>query len=398
MFKKFLALIIALILSTGVFMAVYAVPAISEPTQWLEGSGYWDLQLPEGWDEQDEKIILVYCHGIVDPVPYAQVSLPNDELAGIPVSSFVLSQGWAYASTSYEDNGMIAATAVENVKVLVEHIKTYLPQKGRALPDYWIIAGPSEGGLVTVLSLERHPELFDGGIAVCGPIGSFYQQLQYNGDFHVLFNYFFGDQGIGDPLNGVSEEAMYGWSQYPYSLQYSIGAALAAQPSKAAELIKTSKATIDISDPAAAGRSLMELLRFNVMFTNDINQLLDGVIFYNKYRFYYGSSNDFLLNRRIQRIASSDYFKARRNLDRLLETTGNINDPLVTIHTTGDHIVPAWHQTLYRAKVWSKGKALYYTGIPVAEYGHCTISAEDLQKAISIVMFKIKAIELLSGY
>lgn len=368
---------------------------LSEPGEWLADCGYWDLQLPEGWEYLSEKVLFVYCHGIVDPEPYAPVTLPSDNLAGSPVSEIILRQGWAYAATSYTQNGMIAHIGAQNVKKLVEHLKVWLADKGLPFPDYWFVAGPSEGGLVTVLSLERYPELFDGGIAVCGPIGSMYEQLQYNGDFHVLFNYFFPQLKFGNPV-GVGSVAMSSWVSG--LLQAQVATALQAYPGKAAELLKTTKATIDTSDPLVAGTSLMELLRFNVMFTSQINQLLKGCAFNNKYKIYTGSSNDYILNRKVERISTSDYRTARDNLRKLLETTGNINDPLITVHTTGDHIVPAWHQSLYRAKVWSKGKALYYTGIPVLNYGHCTISETDLQNALTLLFLKVKAREYLANF
>lgn len=370
-------------------------PLPPQPGEYLSGCGWWDLQLPDNWNSLSQKVILVYCHGMVNPVPYSPVELPDDEVNGKPVSQIILEQGWAYAATSYSDNGLIAATAVENVKVLVEYIKnSYLPSKGLSSPDLWLIAGPSEGGLVTVLSLERHPELFDGGVSICGPIGNFYNQTQYNGDFNVLFNYFFPGW-IGNPQTGMSDPVMASWNSPASPLRISIIAELQSNPSRAVQLIRTSKATIDTSDPLIAGQALLELLDYNIMLTNNVTALLHGVVFNNKYRLYTGSSNDFMLNKNVQRILTPDYNVAKNNL-QLLETTGNIQDPLITLHTTGDHIVPAWHQTLYRAKVWAKGKALYYTGIPVVNYGHCTISESDLQNAIVLLMLKIKLRSALS--
>ena len=53
------------------------------------------------------------------------------------------------------------------------------------------VAGVSEGGLVATLLAERSPELFSSALAACGPIGSFRQQINYLGDFRVLFDYYF---------------------------------------------------------------------------------------------------------------------------------------------------------------------------------------------------------------
>ncbi|MEZ5286912.1 MAG: hypothetical protein R2712_19320 [Vicinamibacterales bacterium] len=53
------------------------------------------------------------------------------------------------------------------------------------------VAGVSEGGLVATLLAERAPETFSSAMAACGPIGNFRLQINYLGDFRVLFDYFF---------------------------------------------------------------------------------------------------------------------------------------------------------------------------------------------------------------
>ena len=54
----------------------------------------------------------------------------------------------------------------------------------------YFVTGASEGGAIAALSLENDPT-YSGGVAVCGPIGSFQKQLNYIGDVRVLFDYFF---------------------------------------------------------------------------------------------------------------------------------------------------------------------------------------------------------------
>ena len=49
----------------------------------------------------------------------------------------------------------------------------------------------SVGGLITALSVEQHPDIYDGGLAMCGPYGDFQGQVNHFGDFRVVFDYFF---------------------------------------------------------------------------------------------------------------------------------------------------------------------------------------------------------------
>lgn len=78
-------------------------------------------------------------------------------------------------------------------------IRLCIPRRGElveafrkeATPDHTYLFGVSEGGLVTTLSIERYPHLYSGGLSMCGPIGSFREQLNCFGDVRVLVDHFF---------------------------------------------------------------------------------------------------------------------------------------------------------------------------------------------------------------
>ena len=54
---------------------------------------------------------------------------------------------------------------------------------------------------MTTLAIEQRPDLFAGGLATCGPIGDFQKQIDYFGDFRVLYDYFFPDILPGNATN-----------------------------------------------------------------------------------------------------------------------------------------------------------------------------------------------------
>lgn len=356
--------------------------------------GEWLIALPPTWNNLETRYIIFYAHGMVDPVPYEPVKLPADSINDKPIEDIVTDMDMGYATTSYRDNGIIVLEAVEDIKNLVDEVNYFFQNEHPEYypPDIYFLGGPSEGGLVTVKTIEKYQHLFDGAISICGPIGSFYDQLQYNGDFHVLFNYFFGsvlkDLGIslGNPKDGVDPLVMQAWKSG--DLQNIIANILMSNPNKVKQLIKCANLTVDISDPLAVGTAILELLRFNIMLTNDVKQKMNGVPYNNKYKWYMGSDNDWLLNRSVQRILDSSYNRARKIVNQY-ETSGNIAIPLVTIHTTGDHITPFWHNPKYRFKILLKGNSLLHTGIPVLNYGHCTIEESHVMAAIAIIITKI---------
>ncbi len=350
------------------------------------------------WNSLDEKVLIVYAHGMVNPG--GDPEIPNDFIGDYTIEQFVTGNGYAYATTSYRENGLVVLDAIEDIKNLKDTIDKYFVSNDLDLPDYVLIGGVSEGGLIESLSIEAYPDLFNGAISICGPIGNFYKQLLYNGNFHVLFNYFFADKlpdyDFGDP-EGVGDEIREKWeddtyNEYGYNaIQQEIVNMLMQEENytKALELIACANVTADISDPKAVAGAIIDLLRFNIMLTNNVNDKLDGIVFNNRFKWYTGSSNDFLLNRTVQRIQGDISASDLKELG--YETTGNISIPVVTMQTL-DHVCPVFHNPLYRLKVMLQGNSLLYNGFTVNNYGHVTIDETHITAALAIVLTKCRAI------
>lgn len=79
------------------------------------------------------------------------------------------------------------------------------------------------------------------------------------------------------------------------------------------------------------------------------------------------------------------------------QTTGRLTSPLVTLHTTGDPVVPYWHETLYRMKVWGTGSAVRYSGIPILRYGHCNFKAAKVLTGFALMALKATGQELINA-
>ncbi len=54
--------------------------------------------------------------------------------------------------------------------------------------------------MIAALLVERHPDVFTGGIAACGYHGNFRAHLNYLHDVRLLFDYFFPGILPGDPV------------------------------------------------------------------------------------------------------------------------------------------------------------------------------------------------------
>ena len=366
--------------------------------------GLWQISLPESWNYTEQmgmpRIMVFYAHGMVDPYPYEEIQILDNIIGGEPVRDIITGMGMGYTTTSYRDNGLVVLDAIQDMQQLTIVVKKFFLDHPEYLPpDLLILGGPTEGGLVTVKTLEKYPQLFDGGISICGPIGSFYDQLQYNGDFHVLFNYFFKPElehlkvamgiDLGSP-EGVPESTMHAWKKG--NLKDIIIGLLATELTsgnifnRVFQLLKVLGATetVDMTNPEAIITAVIQLLRYNIMLTNDVNERMKGVPYTNVGKVYKGSSDDDALNEGVQRILDHPYQQKKAFINKY-ETSGRITVPLAIIHTI-DHVTPFWHQDGYASKIQSNDLLCQ---IDVDTYGHCTIGVIDIKNAFACLSEKM---------
>jgi hypothetical protein len=116
-----------------------------------------------GWNGD----VVVYAHGytpVTEPLDFHNL-LPD----GTYLPDIVLGQGYAFATTSYRQNGLAILEGSDDIRELV----ALFPQVTGQTATHTYLTGASEGGLITTLLIEQSPTLFSAGLATCGPIGSF---------------------------------------------------------------------------------------------------------------------------------------------------------------------------------------------------------------------------------
>lgn len=138
--------------------------------------------------------------------------------------------------------------------------------------------------------MEQRPDVFAGGLALCGPLGSFQRQINYLGDFRVVFDRFFkgvlpGTAIDPDPDGVVS----FHWDSYADAIE----AALRSRPGRAAQLLRVMRVPHDPDDVDTIVEVVVDNLWYNVFGAPDAQGKLGGQPFDNTHRFYTGSSNDF---------------------------------------------------------------------------------------------------------
>ena len=222
--------------------------------------------------------------------------------------------------------------------------------------------------------------MFDGGLAACGPIGDFRQQVNYDGDFRVVFDYFFPGVLPPSPLDVPQDVMDHFFDTYVPAIE----AAIQNDPDGTRQLLKVAHAPTDPMDPSTVEETITDLSWYVVFATNDATRKLGGQPYGNRLRYYTGSDNDPLLNMKIER-ATPD-LGALATIQRNYQTSGRLTSPLVTLHTTGDPIIPYWHEAIYTFKTLLNGSFARRVNVPVVRYGHCNFKASDALVAFAILL------------
>jgi pimeloyl-ACP methyl ester carboxylesterase len=326
-----------------------------------------------GWNGD----LIVFAHGYVGfnkPLDFYHLTF-----GGVYVPDLVQSVGFAFATTSYRQNGLAVVEGADDIRALVRAF----PSAAQRTPLHTYLVGFSEGGLVTTLLIEQSPEMFSGGLAGCGPIGDFRQHVKYLGDFRVLFDVFFPRLLPPSPVS-IPAQVIADWDSVYVPR---ITSAMSANPGAASQLIRPARAAIDPASPGPTTlATTLRVLWYNVFGTNDATAKLGGGPYDNRQRFYFGSRDDLLLNLVAQRFGASPTAVARM---APYQTSGRLTRPLVTLHTTQDELVPFWHELLYDAKVRAAGRGGQLVSLPVFRYGHCNFTINELLAAFGLLVAQV---------
>ena len=332
--------------------------------------------------------LVIWAHGYVDATN--PVAIPEDQLClggTFCIPTIVNSLGFGFATTSYRMNGLVT-TGVEDVSELID---LFTAQVGPPRRVY--LVGASEGGLVTALSVEQRPDLFDGGLAACGPIGDFHRQVQYYGDFRVLFDYFFpGLMPWG--TGAIPDEVIADWDNL---WENTVKPAVfdPANQSALLQLLQAAKAPFVASAPETIEKTVHVGVWYNVFASNDIVAKLGGQPFDNIGRVYMGSSDNAALNAQVRRVAADP--SALAAIDAQFQTTGELTNTLVRLHTTMDQQVAYMQERLYMMKLRAAGTKSLSPLIPSLRYGHCQFKPWEALLSFAIMVNMVEEQPLLGA-
>src|SRR5262245_25748665 len=335
-------------------------------------------------------ILVVWAHGFQHAG--TPVQIPEDQLCanGFCLPDLVNSLGFAFATNSYSKTGL---AILQGQADTVDLVNIFSTKKGKPQKVYLI--GASEGGLITALNVEQRPDVFNAGVAACGPIGDFPFQINYFGDARATFEYFFPGVIPGNPFHPDPSlisiwNDFYEHSVRPYLFN-------PANRHRLDQWVTVARLPFDANNYlTTVEQSVSDVLHYAVVDLLEGATTLGGFPFDNRSRWYSGSDNDLLLNILVPRVSADP--AAITEMTSHYNTTGILTRPLISLHTLRDQQVPYFHETIYNVKTFFSGSLLTrHLELPIDRYGHCIFTQDEALISFAIMLMYDGLLDSVSG-
>jgi pimeloyl-ACP methyl ester carboxylesterase len=309
------------------------------------------IDVPDNWNHG----LVMYCHGY-NPEPGAFKEKPLDST----LDGF-LKAGYAVAQSGYSTGGW----AVEQAVVDTEVLRQYFAEKyGKPAETY--VSGHSMGGLLTVLMIEKYPDTYDAGLALCGALVAGPALMQRAFDHRVVFDYYFpGMLPAPDKIPPSYEMSD--------KLIKKVLQALNAKPAAAAAL----RGYSDVhSNPELASGIV-----FGTYVLKDIEQRSGGNPFDNRNTIYTHLPASDKVNDHIARYEAEP--GALTYLQQFYTPTGHLTRPLLAIHTSYDPLVSPSIPSDYFLLAREAGAGQFFVQQYVKHDGHCNIKPAEVERGFT---------------
>ncbi len=323
-----------------------AAPAATEIGE-INGAAF-RIDTPENWNGS----LVMYCHGYnAQPVKYKE-GPPN------ALAKTFLDRGFAVAQSGYASGGWAVAEAITDT----ESLRRYFVTKYGQPKETWV-AGHSMGGLITVALMEKYPTIYRGGLPLCGVLDGAYRFFQSVFASAVLFDHYFPNQ-----LPNLVEGKPSGEGRERVK---AIVQALEAEPAKAEVLRRR--------DGFKSNEHLATAMYGAAGAFAELRSRAGGNPFSNAGLVYTGTLDDNAVNAAIRRHEAKP--EAAAYVRAHYAPTGQIERPMLAVHTTYDPTVPPAVANGYLATAAEAGNAGLFAQHFVRRDGHCQISAAETAAA-----------------
>ncbi|BDP40869.1 alpha/beta hydrolase [Deinococcus aetherius] len=351
----------------------------------IQGPAEYMIEVPDNWNGT----LVMYTHGYRGMGQELTVDPPS-------IRAYLLSQGYAWAASSYSANYYDVQAGVEDTNALALAFGSLTGGKYKT-PSKYLIMGFSMGGHVAGAAVEketlataRNKVNYAAALPMCGVMDEEYE-FQWLGDYTLV----------------AAQLAGFGPRTFPQNDYQTL------LPDIKAALFDNTSGTL-WQENAVQGAKLREISRnltggerpvFNLGFrvgslqtavfgTGGSNGTVNGILNKNLYGnegvTYRWTTGDLTpaeaaFNASILRVkADPGANPARANgLRWLPRVNGEFSVPVLTLHTLGDFYVPFAHQQKYRRAAQANGNDDRLVQRAIRAAGHCEFTGPELVEAFN---------------
>jgi pimeloyl-ACP methyl ester carboxylesterase len=363
------------------------------------------IRVPSKWSGT----LLLYSHGYVVP----GFSNPAVDVGDPITGAYLLENGYALGGSSYASTGWAVQQALpDQIKVL----DTFKKLVGT--PSRTIAWGHSLGGIVTAGLVQRYSDRFDAALPMCGvvagSVGTWNQALDSAFAFDVLLGSGSGLKvvNIADPVKNIDvAEGILNKAQKNARgrARIALSAALADTPGWFDPLSPEPSPTNYVAQQANQYLWLSEIdFPFAFDFRAELEKRAGGNGSWNNgvdYEKQLGKSVDYAevqalyqkaglnLHDDIQKLNDAARIRAKASALSYLEHNiifdGQIDIPVLTLHTKGDGLVVVEDESAYEDVVDEEHNGQFLSELFVHRAGHCEFTPAETVVAFEALVRRL---------
>jgi pimeloyl-ACP methyl ester carboxylesterase len=385
-------LLLAMLL-TGLAAVASGQTGVTNYTGTLPDGATYLIEVPSNWNGT----LFLFSHGYVVPGS----DNPAQDVSDPVMRLFLLSSGFALAGSSYANTGYAVEEALGDQIAVVDIFKSTVGAAKRTIA--W---GRSMGGMITAGLIQRYPDRFDAAMPMCGVVsggvGAWNAMLDSEFAFKNLLDADSGLQlvNISDPWGnlGLAEQALAAAQATPQGrARLALAAALYDIPGWFTPL-SPQPAPTDYATQEASQFLWAQYVDFPFFFAlrAEMEARAGGNPSWNTHVNYRRQLERSADAREVRTLYEQAGLDLNADLNLLNESIridadpwataylmqniiydGEIHLPVLTLHTTGDGLVPIENESAYSQIVREEGNGEFLRRASVARAGHCAFTPAE---------------------
>lgn len=353
------------------------------------GANYRIVVPDAGWNGT----LVVLAHGYRDKADHPGEVDNRSAMDGgfTAIANSLMAQGYAVAGTSYRDNGWAVKESIHDITALRALFNGLVGK-----PETSLLVGFSLGSFVTATMAERAGGLFDGYLPACGVLAGAPRAWDMGAAGMLAYQLLFGlPNGWGTPADG-DDDIDFETEVFPTLFGQAVNP-LNFPKWEFIRLISGAKGPVEPLPMALYPGWFFTNLFFFTEARAEAERRAGGPYVQNVTHAYtltpseqaYLAAMGFNATPVLAAMNASQRFSgersARNYMSHYATFSGQIRDPVLTLHTKWDTLVPWAHESAYAETVAAAGKTDLLLQASTNGLGHCSFSPNELGAAIALL-------------